>query len=220
MLIAVSQTSDPTGKWNLYSFDTSDDGLNGTPAHTGCPCLPDQPLLGANRDGVFIDTNEFQDNPSFFFNGGQIYALGRAGAGERCQQRRRSLHLERRHGADRGREPPVLGIDPAVRPPSTRGRGTELLMTGGPEDTFQNNAPLDNRIAAWSLTGTGSLGSSNPSVQPAAPACSPAKPTACRSTPARPRRPGRRRCGMRSLDVNPLENDQRQRLADESGGRS
>jgi len=78
VLIAVSQTSDPTGAWNLFSFDTSDDGLNGTPAHAGCPCLPDQPLLGANRDGVFIDVNEFQDNPNFFFNGGQIFALGRA----------------------------------------------------------------------------------------------------------------------------------------------
>ena len=38
-------------------------------------------------------------------------------------------------------------------------------MTGGPEDAFQNNAPLDNRIAAWSLAGTRSLGSSHPSLQ-------------------------------------------------------
>jgi hypothetical protein len=43
--------------------------------------------------------------------------------------------------------------------------GTELLMTGGPEDIFQNNAPLDNRIAAWSLTGTHSLTGSRPSLQ-------------------------------------------------------
>jgi len=78
VLIAVSQTADPTGTWNLYSMDTSDDGLNGTPAHTQCPCLGDQPLLGANRDGVFIDTNEFQNNAQGFFNGAQLYALGRA----------------------------------------------------------------------------------------------------------------------------------------------
>jgi hypothetical protein len=38
-------------------------------------------------------------------------------------------------------------------------------MTGGPEDIFQNNAPLDNRIAAWSLAGTRSLGSSHPRLQ-------------------------------------------------------
>jgi hypothetical protein len=162
VLIAVSQTSDPTGSWNLYSIDTSDDGLNGTPAHTGCPCLPDQPLLGANKDGVFVDVNEFQDNPNFFFNGGQMFALGRASL-ESGAASVGFVHL------DVGTVPtgdaslprwgsiqPSTSIDP--------GGGTELLMTGGPEDIFQNNAPLDNRIAVWSLTGTGSLNNPTPSV--------------------------------------------------------
>src|SRR6266699_2820287 len=163
VLIAVSQTSDPTGKWNLYSLDTTDNGANGTPAHTGCPCLPDQPLLGANRDGVFIDTNEFQDNPSFFFNGGQIYGLGRA----TLESGASSVVFDH---LDVGKVPtgdanlPFWGsIQPAtsINPRS----GTELLMTGGPEDQFQNNAPLDNRIAAWSLTGTRSLTGSSPNLQ-------------------------------------------------------
>ena len=35
-------------------------------------------------------------------------------------------------------------------------------MTGGPEDQFQNNAPLDNRIAAWSLASTASLNGNSP----------------------------------------------------------
>jgi hypothetical protein len=163
VLIAVSRTSDPTGTWNLYSIDTSNDGLNGTPAHTGCPCLPDQPLLGANRDGVFINTNEFQDNPQFFFNGGQIYALGRAtlesGAGSVLFD-----HLDVGTVPTGDANLPRWGsIQPSesVNPRS----GTELLMTGGPEDQFQNNAPLDNRIAAWSITGTRSLTGSHPSLQ-------------------------------------------------------
>ena len=163
VLIAVSLTSNPTGKWNLYSIDTSNDGLNGTPAHTGCPCLPDQPLLGANRDGVFIDTNEFQDNSSFFFNGAQMYALGRA----TLESGASSVVFDH---LDVGTVPtgdanlPRWGsIQPSesVNPPG----GTELLMTGGPEDIFQNNAPLDNRIAAWSLAGTRSLTGSHPSLQ-------------------------------------------------------
>jgi len=163
VLIAVSLTSNPTGKWNLYSMDTSDDGLNGTPAHTGCPCLPDQPLLGANRDGVFINVNEFQDNPNFFFNGGQIYSLGRAA----LESGASSVVFDH---LDVGKVPtgdanlPFWGsIQPAtsINPRS----GTELLMTGGPEDQFQNNAPLDNRIAAWSLTGTRSLTGSSPNLQ-------------------------------------------------------
>ena len=163
VLIAVSQTSNPTGKWNLYSLDTTDNGANGTPAHAGCPCLPDQPLLGANRDGVFIDTNEFQNNTSFFFNGAQMYALGRA-ALESGASSVVFDHLDVGTVPTGDANLPRWGsIQPSesVNPPG----GTELLMTGGPEDIFQNNAPLDNRIAAWSLAGTGSLGSSHPSLQ-------------------------------------------------------
>jgi hypothetical protein len=163
VLIAVSQTSNPTGNWNLYSVDTTDNGSNGTPAHAGCPCLPDQPLLGANRDGVFINTNEFQNNTSFFFNGGQLYALGRA-ALESGASSVVFDHLDVGTVPTGDANLPRWGsIQPSesVNPRS----GTELLMTGGPEDIFQNNAPLDNRIAAWSLTGTRSLSSSHPSLQ-------------------------------------------------------
>jgi hypothetical protein len=163
VLIAVSQTSDPTGKWNLYSLDTTDNGANGTPAHAGCPCLPDQPLLGANRDGVFINTNEFQNNTNFFFNGAQMYALGRA-ALESGASSVVFDHLDVGTVPTGDANLPRWGsIQPSesVNPRS----GTELLMTGGPEDIFQNNAPLDNRIAAWSLAGTRSLGSSHPSLQ-------------------------------------------------------
>ncbi len=164
VLIAVSQTSNPTGTWNLYSMDTSNDGKFGTPTHAVCPCLPDQPLLGANRDGVFIDVNEFENNAQAFFNGGQIYALGRAA----LESGASSLVLDH---LDIGTVPtgdanlPFWGsLQPAVSVTPPRS-GTEMLMTGGPEDVFQNNAPLDDRIAAWSLTGTRSLGSSHPSLQ-------------------------------------------------------
>jgi hypothetical protein len=163
VLIAVSQTSDPTGTWNLYSLDTSNDGLNGTPTHTQCPCLPDQPLLGANRDGVFIDTNEFQNNAQGFFNGGQIYALGRA-ALESGASSVVFDHLDVGTVPTGDANLPFWGsIQPAtsINPPS----GTELLMTGGPEDVFQNNAPLDNRIAVWSLAGTRSLKGKHPRLQ-------------------------------------------------------
>ncbi len=163
VLVAVSRTSNPTGAWNLYSIDASDDGLNGTPSHTQCPCLPDQPLLGANRDGVFIATNEFQNNAQFFFNGGQIYGLGRA-ALESGASNVVFAHLDVGTVPTRDPNLPFWGsIQPSV---SVNPRSdTELLMTGGPEDQFQNNAPLDNRIAAWSLTGTGSLKGSHPRLQ-------------------------------------------------------
>jgi hypothetical protein len=163
VLFAVSRTSDPTGAWNLFSLDTSDDGLNGTAAHTGCPCLPDQPLLGANRDGVFVSVNEFQDTPSFLFNGAQIYALGRS-ALESGAATLGVVHLNVGTVPTGDANLPFWG---SIQPSTSidPGSGTELLMTGGPEDIFQNTATLDNRIAVWSITGTRSLDSASPSLE-------------------------------------------------------
>ncbi len=162
LLIAVSQTSDPTGSWNLFTIDSSDDGLNGTPAHTACPCLPDQPLLGANEDGVFIDTNELQNNASMFFNGVQMYALGRASL-EGSTSSVGFVHLDLGPVPTGDANLPMWG---SIQPSTALdpGSGTELLMSGGPDDIFQSTASLDNRIAVWSLTGTGSLNSATPSV--------------------------------------------------------
>jgi hypothetical protein len=160
VLIAVSKTSNPTGAWNLYSVNATDDGSNGTPQHTDCPCLADQPLLGANRDGVFISTNEFQNNKDALFNGGQIYGLGRA----RLESGASSVtfvHLNVGTVPTGDVRQPFWG---SLQPSTSLnpGSNTELLMTGGPEDVFQNNAIVDNRIAVWSLTGTGSLNGTSP----------------------------------------------------------
>lgn len=162
VLISVSQTSDPTGSWNLFTIDSSDDGLNGTPVHPACPCLPDQPLLGANKDGVFIDTNEIQDNASGFFNGVQMYALGRSSL-EGSTSAVGFVHLDVGPVPTGDANLPFWG---SIQPSTALdpGSGTELLMSGGPDDIFQNTAALDNRIAVWSLTGTASLNSAAPSV--------------------------------------------------------
>ena len=111
---------------------------------------------------MFIDTNQFQDNPSFFFNGAQLYALGRA-ALESGATSVGFVHLNVGTVPTGDASLPFWG---SLQPSTSLdpGRGTELLMTGGPEDNFQNNAPLDHRIAVWSLTGTGSLNGSSPSV--------------------------------------------------------
>src|SRR5262249_2613452 len=57
--IAVSKTADPTGSWTIFNFDTTDDGVNGTPSHPDCPCFGDQPLIGADNYGFYVTTNEF-----------------------------------------------------------------------------------------------------------------------------------------------------------------
>lgn len=83
MDLAVSKTSDPRGGWNIYTVYTTDDGSNGTPSHTGCPCIGDFPHVGTDANGVFLTTNEypFSDDPGVFgnnFNGAQVYALSKS----------------------------------------------------------------------------------------------------------------------------------------------
>ena len=56
VLIAVSQTADATGRFDLYALDVTDAGFG------RCPCLADQPLLGINADGLYISANQFSLN--------------------------------------------------------------------------------------------------------------------------------------------------------------
>src|SRR5947209_382483 len=53
-LIAVSSTSDPTGSYGLFSLPSSNDGTDGQPNLANCPCLGDQPRIGADKNGLYI----------------------------------------------------------------------------------------------------------------------------------------------------------------------
>jgi hypothetical protein len=76
--LAVSQSSDPTGGWVIYTLPVQDDGTQGTPNHM-CdqgPCLGDYPHIGADAHGFYITTNEYP----FFGNGfhaAQIYVFSK-----------------------------------------------------------------------------------------------------------------------------------------------
>lgn len=71
--IAVSQTGDPTGAFNLYEIDVTHDGSDFVAGD--CPCLGDQPLIGADANGFYITTNSFGLTS---FEGAQVYALSKA----------------------------------------------------------------------------------------------------------------------------------------------
>ncbi len=62
LLVAVSQTSDPTGNWNRYAFRIDPTGLNGF----------DYPLVGYNQNWLVIGGNNFS-NSSGAFNNVQIF---------------------------------------------------------------------------------------------------------------------------------------------------
>ena len=75
--IAVSQTSNPTGSWNIYRIDVTGDGTNNPSASNACPCLGDYPHIGADANGFYITTNAYPWGGNGF-NGAQIYALSKA----------------------------------------------------------------------------------------------------------------------------------------------
>jgi hypothetical protein len=74
--IAVSQTSDPLGNYEVFGIDTTD----ASNPLGDCPCFGDFDQIGADANGVYITTNEFANtnNPPGF-NGTVMYALPKQG---------------------------------------------------------------------------------------------------------------------------------------------
>lgn len=176
--IAVSQTSDPRGMWNIYHLPVQDDGTQGTPNHhcqqfgpnggtplVPGPCLDDYPHIGADANGFYITTNEFNLFKPTFFRAAQIYAFPK---------------LQLAGGAsvvpvvqfDTG--DPSLGVQldgnpgftvwPAISAAmqfDTASGGTEFLVSS--EAVFSNTG-ADNRLRLWSLTNTASLNTGNPTL--------------------------------------------------------
>lgn len=159
--LAVSQGGNPTDAWTVFSFSTTN-GDGSIVGHPGCPCLGDQPLLGADANGIYISTNEF---PIFNdgFNGAQLYAISKSLLAAAATSATPTI-------------PPVAYLDlgtiptgdpagslwysvqPATSPTAaqfdTSNNGTEYFLSA--LDFFGAG---DHRIAAWSLQNTASLGS-------------------------------------------------------------
>jgi len=67
--VAVSQTADPTGSYNLYSWDVGSWG--------GASYFPDYPKLGVWPDGYYLTFNYLSGNNLSTFNGAGIVILDR-----------------------------------------------------------------------------------------------------------------------------------------------
>ena len=159
--IAVSKSATPTtsaSDWFIYKVDVRNDGTHGTPSHAGCPCLGDQPLIGADRYGFYVTTNEFSiDGPEF--NGAQIYAFDKAALTTG------TLKVQRIESSGRPlAEGIAYSVQPATSPVaadwSTANNGTEYALSA-----LDFNAKLDNRVATWALTNTRSLTTATPAVR-------------------------------------------------------
>ncbi len=154
---AVSKTSDPLGAFTAFEIDTTN-GDGSLEGHPGCPCLGDQPLIGVDAYGFYITTNEF----SFFgdeFNGAQVYAIDKIGLARAARGSGvpTAVQFDRIPLA----EGPAYSLQPAS--PSTNGQfargngGTAYFLSA-----LDFNNVFDNRIAAWAMTNTRSLGDAHP----------------------------------------------------------
>lgn len=161
LLLAVSVTDDPTLMWNLFSIDATDDGSNGTETHPGCPCFGDQPLIGADRNGFYISTNEFGITSSAV-NGDQIYAMDKEALTDGHQPT--VVHISS--------IPFPEGFPFSIHPassPSSSNSGNGWDDNGGKGVEYFMSVPtvnlLDNRIVVWALNNTKSLKRSHPNLQ-------------------------------------------------------
>ena len=153
-LVAVSETSDPTGGYHLFAIDSLG---SDAPGHSGCPCFDDQPLIGTDANGFFVSTNEF----SLFgpdFNGAQVYALSKKGlaAAAHGAPAPTLVHLEGGPLA----EGLSYSLQPATAPPNApNAPGREYFLSA-----LDFSATLDNRIAVWAADGTATLTTASPTL--------------------------------------------------------
>ena len=167
VLIAVSNGSTPStnpADWKFFQLNTTDDGSasndgsgNTMPSQPGCPCFGDQPLLGADKYGIYITTNEFSIlGPEF--NGAQLYAISKSALFSG------SLKYQAFHGSPIPlAEGPAYSVQPAASPAAgswnQANNGTEYFMSA-----LDFDATTDNRIAVWAMTNTKSLDDATPAV--------------------------------------------------------
>jgi hypothetical protein len=173
--IAVSQTSNPTGGWNIYRIDVTNDGTNTGGVNPG-PFLGDYPHIGADANGFYITTNAYPWCCNGF-SGAQIYALSKAqlaaGAASVTMQ-----HIDTsgmvNAPSDAGSTQPGFTLWPAQSPGTTQfslaNNGTEYFLSSNAADEAQKpvsgaaGTRTSNQLIVWTLTNTASLSTASPAI--------------------------------------------------------
>src|SRR2546421_631693 len=157
LYLAVSQTSDPTGTYSIYT-------LNTTLAHEpdqGGPRIPDFPHFAVDHYGLYISINEFNITPDGNIEGfidAAILAISKNdlinGAGGSFPRVVR-FPLPFSSGFE-------FTVFPAYTPPG----GGPLLANGGTQFFVSSHFVMTNEhtLAIWALTNTSSLDSATPNL--------------------------------------------------------
>ena len=173
--IAVSKTPNPTGSWNIYKLDVTNDGTNTGGVNPG-PYLGDYPHIGADANGFYVTTNAYPWCCNGFA-GAQIYALSKAqlaaGAANVTMQ-----HIDTSGmvnvPSDTGATQPGFTVWPAQSP----GTGSFESSNGGTEYFLSSNAAPEatnpktgtggdntsTQIVVWTMSNTSSLNTATPNV--------------------------------------------------------
>jgi hypothetical protein len=173
--IAVSQTAIPTGVWNVYRIDVTNDGTDAGGVNPG-PYLGDYPHIGADANGFYITTNAYPWCCNGF-SGAQIYAFSKAqlaaGAASVTMQ-----HIDTfgavNQPSDAGSTQPGFTLWPAQSP----GTSSYDLNAGGTEYFLSSNATdeathpvagfggtyTSSQLVVWALTNTSSLNTASPAL--------------------------------------------------------
>jgi hypothetical protein len=173
--LAVSATSNPTGSWNIYRIDVTNDGTNTGGANPG-PFLGDYPHIGADANGIYLTTNAYPWCCNGF-SGAQIYALSKAqlaaGAANVTMQ-----HIDTsgmvNAPSDAGSTQPGFTVWPAQSPGTSQfnlaNNGTEYFLSSNAADEAQKpvsgaaGSRTSNQLVVWTLTNTASLNTASPAV--------------------------------------------------------
>jgi hypothetical protein len=173
--LAVSQTSDPTGNWNIYKIDVTNDGTNTGGQNPG-PYLGDYPHIGADANGVYLTTNAYAWCCNGFA-GAQIYALSKAQLAAGAANVN-VVHLDTsgmvNAPSETGSTQPGFTVWPAQSPGTSSfnlsNGGTEYFLSSNAADEAQKpisgtgGTRTSNQLVVWTLTNTSSLNSGSPSV--------------------------------------------------------
>jgi hypothetical protein len=168
--VAVSNTGDPTGTWTVYRIPAQNDGTDGTPNH-GCtidgtvagPCFQDYPHIGADANGVYVSTNEYDlFGPNY--SAAQIFAFSKQELAAHGPSIRMTL-VENLSVAGT----PGFTVWPAISPVgeySTERNGTEYFLSTIAGDGSETGNPTGTarKLGVWALSNTASLNSPTPAL--------------------------------------------------------
>jgi hypothetical protein len=168
--IAVSQTSNPTGGWNIYRIDVTNDGTNTGGVNPG-PYLGDYPHIGADANGFYVTTNAYPWCCNGF-SGAQIYAFSKAqlasGAASVAMQHIDTSGMVNAL-SEAGSTQPGFTLWPAQSPGAGSfnldNSGTEYFLSSNAADEAQKpvsgsaGTRTSTQLVVWTLTNTSSLNS-------------------------------------------------------------